>query len=90
MHFQRVYDQSIMSGETIKKIDGATFANGFYRAYRLVQGDEVYISRNAYKIKLGECISNTPLMCIRLVKRNKWWQFWKPRYKGAIYRMMKD
>lgn len=61
-----------------------------FRAYRLRRHDRVYISRNAYKIKLGEYIPDTPLMCIELIKRDKWWQFWKPRYKGAIYEVMED
>lgn len=60
------------------------------RAYKLKRYDRVYISRDVYKIKLGKYIPDTPLMCVELVKRDKWWQFWKPRYKGAIYQVMED
>ena len=58
------------------------------RLVALHPGDEVYVSRNRYKVSLGEFITDTPLMCIKLIKRNRWWQFWKPKYKGAIYRAM--
>lgn len=60
----------------------------FERMVQLHPGDEIYVSRNAYKVKPGFLIPGFPLMCMRLIKRDKWWQFWKPRYKGAIYRMI--
>lgn len=60
------------------------------RVYKPKKHDRLYISRNVYKVKLGKYIPDTPLMCMRLIKRDKWWQFWKPRYKGAIYEMMED
>ena len=61
-----------------------------FRAYQLRKYDRFYVSRDKYKLKLGEYIPDTPCMCVKLVKRDKWWQFWKPRYKGAIYQMMED
>lgn len=60
------------------------------RLYALKSGDEFYVSRDTYKIPLGEFFPGSPAMCIQLIKRDKWWQFWKPRYKGAIYRIMGD
>ena len=61
-----------------------------FRAYQLKKHDRFYVSRDKYKLKLGEYIQNTSCMCVRLIKRDKWWQFWKPRYKGAIYQVMED
>ena len=86
---QRVYEP-INFDKVIYVEDGVTYLNNLFTGvrFRLMQGDEVYVSRDVYKIKLMECIPNTSLMCIRLYKRDKWWQFWKPRYKGAIYRMI--
>lgn len=57
--------------------------------YRLRKGDEVTIvgERN---IKLGEYFQGTRLLCVRLNKRDKWWQFWKPRYKSSTFRYMGD
>lgn len=61
-----------------------------FRVCPLRKGDEVYISRSAYRVKPMKYIYNTPLMCVKLIKRDKWWKFWEPKYKGAIYRMMED
>lgn len=61
------------------------------RAYKIRKYDRLYISREFNKkAKLGEYIPDTPLMCVALIKRDKWWQFWKPRYKGTIYEAMED
>ena len=58
-------------------------------AYKIRKYDRFYISRDFYKkFKLGGYVPNTPLMCIELIRRDKWWQFWKTRYKGAIYQAM--
>ena len=89
MNVQKIYEP-ISSNEVIVRKDNSIYANTFYSTVLLSKGDEAYISRDAYKVKLMEYIPDTPLMCIRLIKRDKWWQFWKPRYKGAIYRMMTD
>lgn len=61
-----------------------------FRAYQLRKHDRFYVSIDKYKLKLGEYIPDTPCMCVELVGRDKWWQFWKPRYKGAIYQVMED
>ena len=75
-------------------VQNINWENPRVRIYQLKQGDEItilYASRkDKYRVKLGEYIPDTPLMCIKLIKRDKWWQFWKPRYKGGIYQMMTD
>ena len=57
------------------------------RCVRLCKGDEITIvgERNT---KLGEYFQGTRLLCIRRNKRDKWWQFWKPRYKSSTFRYM--
>lgn len=79
----------MIDGEKIiEVIQGVTYVNTPFHTMRLSYGDRVYISRDIYKIKLNEYIHNTGLKCVQLHKRNKWWQFWKPRYKGASYIML--
>ena len=55
------------------------------RCHLLQKGDEVTIlgERNT---KLGEYFQGTRLLCIRRNKRDKWWQFWKPRIKSSTFR----
>lgn len=54
------------------------------RMYRMRIGDQITLI-NERNIKLGEYLPGTRLICIRLNKRDKWWQFWKPRYKSATF-----
>lgn len=55
------------------------------RCHLLQKGDEVTIlgERNT---KLGGYFQGTRLLCIRRNKRDKWWQFWKPRIKSSTFR----
>lgn len=55
------------------------------RCYLLQKGDEVTIVGER-KTKLGEYFQGTRLLCIRRNKRDKWWQFWKPRIKSSTFR----
>ena len=84
------YESINDANQVIVKKDNSVYANTFYIRMLLSKGDEVYISRSAYRVKPMKYIPNTPLMCVKLIKRDKWWKFWEPKYKGAIYRMMED
>ena len=42
-----------------------------FRAYQLRKYDRFYVSRDKYKLKLGEYIPDTPCMCVKLIKRDK-------------------
>lgn len=53
--------------------------------YRLRNGDEITIV-GEQNTKPGEYLDGTRLLCIRRNKRDKWWQFWKPRYKSSTFR----
>lgn len=57
------------------------------RCCPLHKGDEVTIVGER-ETKLGEYLESTRLLCIRRNKRDKWWQFWKPRYKSSTFRYM--
>lgn len=57
------------------------------RCCLLHKGDEMTIVGER-KTKLGEYFQGTRLLCIRRNKRNKWWQFWKPRIKSSTFRYM--
>lgn len=64
-----------------------TLAN---RMMPLHKGDEVacLLNPGVDSPKIGEYWNGSKLMCVRLIKRDKWWQFWKPRYKSAVFRYM--
>lgn len=64
-----------------------TCDNSNVKCIRLCKGDEVTIigERNT---KLGEYFYGTRLLCIRRNKRDKWWQFWKPKYVSSTFRCM--
>ena len=65
----------------------ATYAN---RCIPLHKGDEVAcnLTPGIDCPKLGEYWNGSQLMCVRLIRRDKWWQFWKPKYKQAVFRYM--
>lgn len=64
----------------------ATYAN---RCAPLHRGDEVEIPYLvADKPKLGQRWNCPYFVCVRLIKRDKWWHFWKPRYKSAVFRYL--
>lgn len=54
------------------------------RCYLLHKGDVITVVGER-KTKLGEYFQGTRLLCIRRNKRDKWWQFWKPRYKSSNF-----
>lgn len=56
---------------------------------RIVPGDEVTLLGNP-TVNPGEYLPGTRLLCIRRNKRDKWWQFWKPRYTSATFRYMRE
>lgn len=53
----------------------------------LHKGDEVTILIDE-GIKPGEYWNGRSFMCVRRNKRDKWWQFWKPKYKSTTFRYM--
>lgn len=57
------------------------------RCCLLHKGDEITIVGER-KTKLGEYFQGTRLLCICHNKRDKWWQFWKPRIKSSNFRYM--
>ena len=57
------------------------------RCVKLSKGDVVTIIGEG-NTKPGEYYQFTRLMCIRRNKRDKWWQFWKPRYKSSTFEYM--
>lgn len=60
------------------------------RCIPLHKGDEVAcnLTPGIDCPKLGEYWNGSQLMCVRLIRRDKWWQFWKPKYKQAVFRYM--
>lgn len=57
----------------------------YHRLLKLHHGDEITIVGET-KVKPGEYLDDTRLLCIRLNRRDKWWQFWKPKYKSSTFR----
>ena len=67
--------------------------NGDTRLYALSHGDGFTLNDVAIKqvfnmpikkIKLGKKI-NDHFICTEKIKRRRWWQFWKPKYRGAKF-----
>lgn len=57
----------------------------FRRVIELHHGDEITVVGET-KTTPGEYLDGTRLLCIRLNKRDRWWQFWKPKYKSSTFR----
>ena len=58
--------------------------NSVVRCVRLSRGD-VFTIVGYRNTKPGEYLKGTRCLCIRRIKRDKWWQFWKPRYKSSVF-----
>ena len=81
---------------TYKSIDLNSVAaptNGGTRLYGLGHGDVFVLNDIAIKqtfnmtikeINLGQKI-NDCFICLQKIKRKHWWQFWKPKYRGARF-----
>ena len=62
------------------------------RVYHLRHGDVVCVNaigfENCFKMKIKDinlCTQqfDPDFICIEKIKREKWWQFWKPKYVGV-------
>lgn len=72
---------------------GVKIAGYANRVYKLNHGDvftlndvaiEQTFNISIKKVKLGTELQYG-MICIEKIKRRHWWQFWKPKYRGAKF-----
>lgn len=65
------------------------------RIYKLHNGDEIIVNsigfENCFGVKIKDiniCDQNFDpnFICVKKIKRKKWWQFWKPKYVAVKLR----
>ncbi len=85
----RLESKSVLTAQDCG-VDIVNYAN---RVYQLNHGDvfvlnDVAIDQTFHlsikDIKLGEKM-NQHFICTKKIRRRHWWQFWKPKYRGARF-----